>query len=114
MLKNKDRRKYRVRNKITENNKSKRPRIVVCRTNKNIYAQLVDISGNVLFSYSTLNVENLPKITGVEKAKLIGKEFASSCLKKGIEKVVFDKGEYKYNGRIMALAQACREAGLKF
>ena len=53
-------------------------------------------------------------MNGVEKAKLVGKEFAQLCLKSGITKVVFDKGAYAYNGRVQTIAEACREAGLQF
>lgn len=114
MLTKYERRKFRVRNAIIKNNKTNRPRIVVSRSNKNIYAQLIDVSGKVLHSFSTLNFEEDKKATGVEKAKLVGKEFAKSCLKGGVKEVVFDKGAYIYNGRVKALAEACREAGLQF
>lgn len=113
MLTNYERRKFRVRNQIAKSNKSNRPRIVVTRSNQNIYAQLISIEGKVLHSFSTLALEG-KKATGVEKAKLVGKEFAQSCIKGGIKEVVFDKGAYVYNGRVKALAEACREAGLQF
>lgn len=114
MLTNYERRKFRVRNQIAANNKSGRPRLVVSRSNKNIYAQLIDLSGKVLCAYSTLAFEEDKKASGIEKAKLVGKEFAKNCLKTGVSEVVFDKGAYVYNGRVKALADACREAGLKF
>lgn len=114
MLTKYERRKFRVRNKIVKNNKTNRPRIVVSRSNKNIYAQLIDVAGKVLSSFSTLNFEENKKISGVEKAKLVGAEFAKNCLKTGVKEVVFDKGAYIYSGRVKALAEACREAGLQF
>lgn len=114
MLTNYERRKYRVRNKIAASNKTNRPRLVVHRSNKNLYAQLIDLRGTVLASYSTLSFDDNVKATGLDKAKMVGKEFAKICLKGGIEKVVFDKGTYSYNGRIKAIAEACREAGLQF
>lgn len=114
MITNYERRKYRVRNKIAKNNKGLRPRIVVSRSNKNIYAQLINVEGKVLNSFSTLNFEENNKVSGLEKAQLVGKEFAKNCLKSGVVEVVFDKGSYIYSGRIKALADACREAGLKF
>ena len=54
------------------------------------------------------------KINGIEKAKLVGKKFAELCLKNNIKEVVFDKGAYIYHGRVKAMAEACREAGLSF
>lgn len=114
MINNYQRRKFRIRNSVIANNKSGRPRIVVARKNKNIYAQLLDISGNVLASCSTLTVKDDNYKTGMEKAKLVGMSFAKSCLEKGFDFVVFDKGAYVYNGRIKALADSCREQGLKF
>jgi len=114
MLTNYERRKFRVRNKIIKNNKTNRPRIVVSRSNVNIYAQLISVEGKVLKSFSTLNFEENKKISGLEKAKLVGQEFAKLCLKDGIKEVVFDKGAYIYNGRVKVLAEACRAAGLQF
>lgn len=114
MLTKYERRKFRVRNKIIQSNKSNRPRIVVSRSNQNIYAQLINVEGKVLFSFSTLNFAEGKKATGLEKAKLVGQEFAKLCVKGGIKEVVFDKGAYIYNGRVKALAEACREAGLQF
>lgn len=114
MLTKYERRKFRVRNQIVKSNKSNRPRIVVSRSNQNIYAQLIDVEGKVLSSFSTLNFEENKKNSGVEKAKLVGKEFAKNCLRIGVKEVIFDKGAYIYNGRVKALAEACREAGLQF
>jgi len=114
MLTKYDRRKFRTRNRIASSNKSNRPRIVVSRSNKNVYAQLIDVAGNVLTSYSTLNMEETKKISGIEKAKVVGTEFAKLCLKNNVKEVVFDKGAYVYNGRVKAIAEACREAGLQF
>ncbi len=114
MLTTFERRKLRTRGNIAARNKSLRPRIVVYRSNKNLSIQLVNVEGFVVKAYSTVNFEEKKKISGIEKAKLVGKEFAALCLKEGIKEVVFDKGAYIYNGRVKALAEACREAGLKF
>ncbi len=111
---NYERRKFRTRNRIAKSNKSGRPRASVHRSNTNIYVQLFDIEGKVLFSFSTLNFEENKKISGMEKARLVGKEFANLCLKGGVKEIVFDKGAYAYNGRVKALAESCREAGLQF
>ncbi len=109
-----DRRKFRVRNKIAANNKSARPRISVFRSNKNIHAQLINVEGKILCAFSTVNFKEDKKVSGIEKAKIVGQEFAKICLTNGIKEVVFDKGAYLYNGRVKALAEACREAGLQF
>ena len=111
MLTKRQRRKYRTRNKIISNNKLDRSRVVVTRSNKNIYAQLIDVNGNVLKSCSTLSFED--KATGLEKAKKVGMEFAKLCIESNISSAVFDKGQYIYGGRVKALAEGCREAGLK-
>lgn len=112
MLTSYQRRKVRVRNNVKKNNKSNRPRVVVNRTNKNIYAQIVSVDGNVLVQASSILFEE--KISGVEKAKIVGKNIAELCIKENINNVVFDKGAYNYNGRVKALAEACRDSGLKF
>ena len=114
MLTNYERRKLRVRGKIVAHNNSGRDRIVVARSNKNISVQLVGHSGNILGSFSTLNLDGKEKSSGIEKAKLVGQEFAKICLKNGAKEVVFDRGAYVYNGRVKALAEACRAEGLKF
>jgi large subunit ribosomal protein L18 len=114
MLTNYERRKLRVKGNIAARNKSLRPRITVYRSNQNIYVQLVSVDGRVLNSFSTVSFKELPKVSGIEKAKLVGKEFAKLCLKNGVKEVVFDKGAYIYNGRVKAVAESCREEGLQF
>lgn len=114
MITNYERRKFRTRNKIAKSNKSGRPRASIHRTNVNVYIQLFDNSGNVLCSFSTLSLESEKKVSGMEKSKLVGKEFAKICLQKGFKEIVFDKGAYAYGGRVKAVAEACREAGLQF
>lgn len=112
-----DKRKVRVRDRIKDRNKGGRPRISVFKSNKNIYAQLIDTQGKVLASYSSLLIEekDLGKNTkGIDIAKFVGTQFAKLCASQGISEVVFDKGAYLYNGRVKALAESCREAGLKF
>lgn len=114
MLTTFQRRQLRNRGNIAANNKSQRPRLVVYRSNKNLGAQLINAEGLTLKSFSTVNFEDKKKVSGIEKAKLVGAEFAKLCLKDGIKEVVFDKGAYIYNGRVKALAEACRAAGLQF
>ena len=114
MLTSYKRRKFRVRNKIAASNKSNRPRLSVFRSNTNLYAQLIAVDGKIICSYSTLKLDAKKKISGIEKAKEVGTEFAKICLKNDVKEVVFDKGAYLYSGRIKALAESCREAGLQF
>ena len=90
------------------------PRLSVFRSNKHIAVQVIDdVNQKTLLSSST---EQLHVVNGgnVEGSKLVGADIAKKCLAAGIEKVVFDRGGYIYTGRIAALADAAREAGLKF
>ncbi len=114
MLTSYERRKLRVRGSIIKNNKGLRPRLVVFRSNKNIHAQLISIQGSVLASFSSVNLDLQSKLSGLEKAKLVGQKFAEICVSKNLVEVVFEKGAYLYNGRIKALAESCRKFGLKF
>ena len=106
-----ERRKRRVRNKITGT--EARPRLRVSRTLKHIYAQLIDdTTGTVLTVESSLGL----KINGgnIDAAKQVGKALGEKAKAKGIEAVCFDRGGRLYHGRVKALADAAREAGLKF
>jgi len=95
-----------------------RPRLCVFRSNKHIYAQIIDDTiGHTLVSASTLDPElreKLQKTWNVEAAKEVGLLIGKRALEKGIKKVVFDRGGYKYHGRVKALADGAREAGLEF
>lgn len=91
-----------------------RPRLDVYRSNKNIYAQVIDdVKGHTLASASTLD-KNVSGTTKTDQAKSVGKLVAQKAAKKGIQKVVFDRGGYLYHGRVQALADAARQNGLKF
>jgi len=114
MLTSYERRKFRVRSSVIKNNKGRRPRVVVFRSNKNTHAQLISMEGMVLASFSSVNLNLESSLSGLEKAKLVGKSFAEICVSKNLIEVVFEKGAYLYNGRIKALAESCRESGLKF
>jgi len=109
-------RHLRVRKKITGTNE--RPRLSVFRSSKHIYAQLIDdVKGVTLASASTVDKELAPQISNggnVESARKVGELIAKRAKEKGYEKVVFDRGGYLYHGRIQALADAAREAGLQF
>lgn len=109
-------RKTRVRKKITGT--SERPRLNVYRSNKHIYAQIIeDATGKTLTAASTLSKELKDKLGDVKKteaAKKIGEFVAKKAIAKGIDRVVFDRGGFLYHGRIKAVADGAREAGLKF
>lgn len=109
-------RKARVRKKIV--GASERPRLNVYRSNKHIYAQIIeDATGKTLMAASTLNKDLKDKLGNVKKteaAKKIGEFMAKKAIAKGIDKVVFDRGGFLYHGRIKAVADGAREAGLKF
>ncbi|MBN8827096.1 MAG: 50S ribosomal protein L18 [Sphingobacteriia bacterium] len=111
-----DRREQRVRAKIRKT--TDRLRLSVFRSGKNIYAQIIDdVNGNTLVSASSVDKllrTQLKKGSTVEAAKIVGKELAQRAKSKNIALVVFDKGGYKYHGRIKALADAAREGGLEF
>jgi large subunit ribosomal protein L18 len=92
-----------------------RPRLNVFRSLKNIYAQVIDdTTGHTLVSASTLDTEFKGRGGNVEAAKAVGTLIAQRALEKGIKAVVFDRGGYIYHGRVKALAEAAREAGLEF
>ncbi len=97
---------------------SERPRLNVFRSLKHIYAQVIDDSvGQTLISASTLENEIKGQLDGLKKteaAELVGKLLAERALANGVTSVVFDRGGYKYHGRVKALAEAARKAGLEF
>ena len=97
---------------------AQRPRLAVFRSNNHMYAQIIDDTvGNTLVSASTLLKEvkaELEKTNDVEAAAYLGKVIAESAKAKGIDEVVFDRGGFIYQGKIKALADAAREAGLNF
>ncbi len=90
------------------------PRLSVFRSNAHIHAQVIDdVNGVTLASASSVSLK-LENGSNIEAAKIVGKAVAEATLAKKIENVVFDRGGYIYHGRIKALADAAREAGLKF
>ncbi|AEH50813.1 50S ribosomal protein L18 [Pseudothermotoga thermarum] len=122
MIKKEDRklkrkkRHLRIRKKIFGT--PERPRLCVYRSEKHIYAQIIDDTiGHTLVAASTLDRElagKLKKTYNIEAAREVGKLIAQRALAKGITQVVFDRGGFKFHGRVKALADAAREAGLKF
>lgn len=110
------RRHARLRAKVSGT--AQRPRLCVFRSLSNIYAQVIDDeAGNTLVSASTIDNELASQLEGkskTEAAKLVGKLVAERAKTAGVTTVVFDRGGYKYHGRVAALAEAAREAGLEF
>ena len=106
----------RVRTKVTGT--TERPRLSVYRSLDHIYAQVIDDhSGKTLVSASSVDTDTKKNLKGggnVAAAKVIGKAIAERAKAAGVTKVVFDRGGYKYHGRVKALADAAREAGLQF
>lgn len=106
----------RIRNRISGT--ASRPRLAVYRSNKNMYAQIIDDENRTtLVSANTLQKdvrEGLEKTDDVEAAKAVGSAIAKKALEKGIKEVVFDRAGYIYHGKVQALADAAREAGLDF
>lgn len=105
--------KRRVRKNIYGS--SERPRLSVFRSNKQIYAQLIDDdNGITLVSASSYKNKNAEGKTKIEQAAIIGKEIAEKAVKAGLESIVFDRNGYQYHGRVKSLAEGAREGGLKF
>jgi len=101
--------RFAIRKKVSGT--SERPRLAVFRSNKEIYAQIIDdVTGNTLASASSSEAKG----NKTEQAAVAGKLIADNAKKAGVEAVVFDRGGFLYHGRVKALAEAAREAGLKF
>jgi len=108
-----ERRHKRLRQKIYGT--AQRPRMSVCLTGKHIYVQFIDdVAGRTLASASTLSAEMKELKANVAGASKLGALAAARAKEKNITEVVFDRGGFKYHGRVKALADAAREAGLKF
>ena len=95
---------------------SERPRLAVFRSNKQIYAQLIDdVAGNTLAAASSSDkLLEGKKVTKIEQASAVGNLIADNAKTAGIDTVVFDRGGFLYHGRVKALADSAREGGLKF
>lgn len=105
--------KYRIRKTITGT--AATPRLSVFRSNKEIYAQLIDdATGTTIASASSLGDKDAHKGNKVDQATIVGKKIAEAAKSAKVETVVFDRGGYLYHGRVKALAEAARENGLKF
>lgn len=102
--------KYRVRKRV--NGSAERPRLSVFRSNKQIYAQVInDLNGTTIASASSLGLEKMPK---KEQAAKVGEAVAAKAIAAGITEVVFDRNGYLYHGRVKEVADGARKGGLKF
>jgi large subunit ribosomal protein L18 len=114
--KTRQRRHAHIRRRV--NGTPERPRLSVYRSLNHIYAQIIDDeAGHTLASASTIDRHICDQVKGmksVERARVVGRVLAERAMGKGITKVVFDRGGYKYHGRVKALAEAARKAGLDF
>ena len=103
--------KARIRKKVEGH--AERPRLAVYRSGRHIYAQIIDdMAGKTLVAHSTLAAK--VKVCNVEKAKQVGAELAKKALSQNIKSVVFDRSGYLFHGRVKAVADGAREAGLSF
>ena len=122
MVRKESRQEIRVKKHMKIRNRfsgtAERPRLAVFRSNNHMYAQIIDDTvGNTLVSASTLEKEikaELEKTNNVDAAAYLGTVIAKRAIEKGIKEVVFDRGGFIYQGKIAALADAAREAGLEF
>lgn len=122
MIKKESRKVIRVKKHMKIRNRfsgtAERPRLAVFRSNNHMYAQVIDDTvGNTLVSASTLQKDvkkELEKTNNVDAAAYLGKVIAEKAIEKGIKTVVFDRGGFIYQGKVKALAEAAREAGLEF
>lgn len=108
-----DRRKAAARKKLL--GVGNRPRLTVFRSSQHIYAQVIDVSGGkILAAASDLSLKSPHKLSKTAKSIAVGEAVAQKSKKSGVVKVMFDRGAYKYHGRIRALAEAARKGGLEF
>ena len=106
-------RQKRNRAKLKRVNTDK-PRLTVFRSAKNIYAQLIDDSKRTTIASASSKEKSIEKNNKTELSKIVGKLIAERSIAKGIKEVYFDRGSYKYHGRVKSLAEAARTGGLKF
>lgn len=110
-LNDKQTRSSRIRAKLLS--RTTRPRLTVSRSNQNIFAQIIDQTGKVLVAYGSLSLKKF-KGTKTEMASEVGQKLGDLAKAKKVATVVFDRGSYRFHGRVKALAEAVRESGIKF
>ncbi len=105
--------KRRIRKKVSGS--EERPRLSVFKSNKQIYAQLIDDrKGHTVAAASSRAIKEAQNVPKIEQAKAVGRELAKKAQEANIDKAAFDRNGYRYHGRVKALAEAAREEGLKF
>ena len=116
-LKTIDRKRFRVRNKAKKVSASDRYRLTISRSSKNISAQIVDDIKNItLLSSSSIEkeIKSMDKVNKTELSKIVAEKLAKKAQDKKITKIYFDRGSYKYHGRVKAFAETLRENGMEF
>ncbi len=115
-LRTKDRKKYRIRNKLKNNNPNKRMRLTVSRSTKNISAQIIDDFTNKTLISATSNTKSLKESNKKksELSEIVATKIAELAKEKNITKIYFDRGLYKYHGRVKIFAETLRKNGLEF
>lgn len=110
------RERLRMRIRKTVEGTESRPRLAVFRSNKEIYAQIIDdVNGKTITAASSRDKDiDASKVNKTEAAKMVGKAIAEKAVKAGVESIAFDRGGYLYHGRVKSLAEGAREGGLKF
>ena len=108
--------RLRMRIRKTVEGTESRPRLAVFRSNKEIYAQIIDdVTGKTVVAASSRDKDiEASKLNKIEAAKLVGKAIADKAVKAGVDTIAFDRGGYLYHGRVKSLAEGAREGGLKF
>ena len=117
MIAKKAQRRYKIKKRVRKNifGTAETPRLSVFRSNKQIYAQIIDdVTGKTLASSGSLKNEDAQKVNKTTQAEMVGKLIAEKAKESGVEKVVFDRNGYLYHGRIKSLAESARKEGLKF
>ncbi len=117
MATKKDQRRAKIKRRIrkTIRGTKERPRLSVYKSNKQIYAQIIDdVQGHTLASSSSLKMEEVQSVPKIEQATAVGKAIAEAAKKAKVEQVAFDRNGYRYHGRVKSLAEAAKEGGLKF
>ena len=110
-------RRDKIRKRVRKNieGTSNCPRLAVFRSNKQIYAQLIDdVNGKTLAHASSSTMKEAQNVAKIDQAKMVGTKIAEAAKAAGVEEVVFDRGGYLFHGRVKSLAEGAREAGLKF
>ncbi len=116
-LKSKDRKKFRVSNKVKKVSSPNRFRLSISRSAKNISAQIIDdLKKTTLLSASSVekDIKNKNKINKIELSKIVAEKLAKKAQEKKITKIYFDRGIYKYHGRVKVFAETLRENGMEF